>query len=165
MTSEQSFGYPSEWDDFARRNQAFLAGFLKLKEALDTAFVRGVSAATLADRAILFLGRLSVEDFMELICLAANGYGVGAMKLLRGLYERAVTAAYLEQHPEEVQHFLDFRFVSRYKALNAYVEGGTRDEKWVKKARDVGLTGYHTWSKKDFVAMAKSTGELGNLLA
>jgi len=111
------FGYSDEWREFKQRNPLFFEKFELLKAALDAASVRDATVITSADRAILFSGRLCIEDFMELLCLAANGYGIGAMKLLRGLYERAVTTSYLAEHPEEAQAFLDFRFVSRHKAL------------------------------------------------
>lgn len=185
MTENRVFGYPDEWRHFEQRNRAFFDGFPKLKDVLDAAFVRNASVSTSADKAILFLGRLCVEDFMELLCLAANGYGIGAMKLLRGLYERAVTASYLALYPEEAQSYLDFRFVSRHKTLQSYVEGGTRDAGWLEKASEARVKFdeikdqfevdnckkcgtkriNHTWSKNDFVAMAKKTGELGKLLA
>jgi hypothetical protein len=32
---------------------------------------------------------------VEILLLSANGYGIGAQKLVRGMYERAVTARYL----------------------------------------------------------------------
>ncbi len=40
---------------------------------------------------------------MEILLLAGNGYGVGAQKLLRGLYGAAVTARYISQHPEKAE--------------------------------------------------------------
>jgi hypothetical protein len=178
------FGYPEEWRAFQDRNRRFLEKFPTLKEALDTAYVRQTTVSTSADKAILFLGRLCIEDFMELLCLAANGYGIGAMKLLRGLYERAVTASYLALHPEDAQAFLEFRFISRHKALQAYLGGGTTDVRWKKRALEVAedyekvrerfrvtdckkcatTKVNHTWSALDFASMAKSTA-LGILLA
>jgi hypothetical protein len=184
MPNKQIFGYPDQWEDFEKRNAKFIERFPTLKRALDMAFVREFTTNTPADRAIYFLGRLCIEDFMELLCLAANGYGVGALKLLRGLYERVVTAAYLSKNPEEADLFLDFRFISRHKALQAYIAGGTPDKRWLDlaekkkddfervKARfevdDCKKCGTkrtnHTWSKIDFVSMAKKT-DLGKLLA
>ena len=41
------------------------------------------------------LGRMAVDDFSELVVLAGNGWGIGALKTLRGMYERIVTAASL----------------------------------------------------------------------
>ena len=134
MPNKQIFGYPDQWEDFEKRNAKFIERFPTLKRALDMAFVREFTTNTPADRAIYFLGRLCIEDFMELLCLAANGYGVGALKLLRGLYERVVTAAYLSKNPEEADLFLDFRFISRHKALQAYIAGGTPDKRWLDLA-------------------------------
>jgi hypothetical protein len=184
MPNKQTFGYPDQLEDFEERNAKFIDRFPKLKIALDMAFVREFTAATPADRTIHMLGRLCIEDFMELLCLAADGYGVGALKLLRGLYERVVTAAYLANNPDETDLFLDFRFVSRHKALQAYIQGGTPGQEWLDKAAKA-KTGFeavkarfevddckkcgtkrtnYTWSKLDFVSMAKTTG-IGKLLA
>jgi len=184
MVKKQTFGYPDQWEDFENRNNRFIQHFPTLKRALDAAFVRELTTMTPADRTIYLLGRLCIEDFMELLCLAANGYGIGAMKLLRGLYERVVIAAYLAKNPDETDLFLDFRFVSRHKALQAYIQGGTPGQKWLDRAEKA-QTDYenvkakfqvddckkcgtkrtnHTWSKLDFVSMAKTT-DLGRLLA
>ena len=40
--------------------------------------------------AALSLGRICVEEFNEILLLAGNGRGVGALKVLRGMFERAV---------------------------------------------------------------------------
>jgi hypothetical protein len=184
MSNTLIFGYPDQWEDFEKRNARFIASFPALKHALDVAFVREFTTTTPAETAIHFLGRLCIEDFMELICLAANGYGIGALKILRGLYERVVTASYLADNPDEADLFLDFRFVSRHKDLQAYLAGGTPDQKWLDQAekakkdfekvkekfevdncKECGTKRTnHTWCKFDFVSMAKRTA-LGKLLA
>src|SRR5271167_491232 len=51
------------------------------------------------DLIVYTLGRIAVDDFNELVVLAGNGRGVGALKILRGMYERIVTAAYVAQTP------------------------------------------------------------------
>lgn len=184
MDSKLVIGYPEEWQNFQERNGKFLEKFPCLLAALDAAFVRKTTVHSPADRAVFFLGRLCIEDFMEILCMAANGYGFGAMKLVRGLYERAITASYLSLHPNDAQGFLDWRFVSRHKTVQAYVRGGVPTEGWLKKSEEMRTT-YdkikaqyevddckkcgtkrinHTWSKLDFVSMAKSTGDLGMLL-
>jgi hypothetical protein len=43
-----------------------------------------------------------------IVLLATHGYGIGAMKLLRPLYERVVSALYLMDHPDEVRDFADY---------------------------------------------------------
>lgn len=53
-----------------------------------------------------------MEDFNEVLLLCGNGYGIGAEKLIRGMYERAVTLVYLHQHPEYADDFLDYHKVA-----------------------------------------------------
>jgi hypothetical protein len=184
MPNKLIFGYPDQWAEFEKRNIKFIEHYPALERALDMAFVREFKTNKLADLTVYFLGRLCIEDFMELLCLSANGYGVGALKLLRGLYERAVTAAYLAKNPDATDLFLDFRFISRHKALQAFIAGGTPDQEWLERAEEAQKDFMrikskfeiddcikcgtkrtnHTWSKLDFVSMAKTT-DLGMLLA
>jgi len=58
--------------------------------------------------AVFGLAHQAADDFYDVVLLATHGYGVGAQKLLRPLYERVVSALYLIEHPEEVQHFNDY---------------------------------------------------------
>jgi hypothetical protein len=59
----------------------------------------------------------SWREFDEILVLALNGYGSGAIKLLRALYERTVTTQYLMKHPEKVKQFKDFTHVHWHKLL------------------------------------------------
>jgi len=54
---------------------------------------------------------------MEILLLCGNGYGIGAQKLLRGLYERAVTARYIAMNPERVGDFIDFGKINLFKLI------------------------------------------------
>ena len=54
------------------------------------------------------LGETCRRDFLEIGFLAVNGYGIAAQKLLRGLYERAVTLEYIRQNPEKAERFVRF---------------------------------------------------------
>jgi hypothetical protein len=158
-----------------------------IEKALNAAFVRIHLESTLAQRTIYFLGSLIREEFMEILLLSANGYGIGAQKLVRGMYERAVTARYLYKHPEEADDFLAYKRVDDRKLMNA-----TRDcmpdvllspeqiEQIEKDFQDVkerfmirecsqpdckGRRLNYTWSKKDFVSMARESDDLYPLLS
>lgn len=63
---------------------------------------------------IFYLGRLCAEEFNEILLLAGNGYGIGAFKLLRGMYERSVTAYRLHLHPELIDDFLEYYWVAQH---------------------------------------------------
>ena len=66
-----------------------------------------------ADRVVFYLGRIAADDFSELLLLASNGYGFGALKILRGMYERVVTAAFISKNPAEVRHFFNDSAIKR----------------------------------------------------
>jgi len=181
---ELIFGIPAEWKAFGERHALFLQRFPHLKAALNTAFLRRGSSVDPIDRFVFFYGRLCCEDFFEVLLCCGNGYGTAALKLVRTLYERAVTLLYLHEHPDELQDFLDYHHVAQHKLLLSFQQ--TIDDKVVSEevATDVRqhyeevkdrfmITDCktcgtkrlnHTWNKLDLVAMAKKT-RLGEIVA
>lgn len=124
---------------------------------------------------IFYLGRLCAEDFNETLVLCANGYGYGASKLIRGMFERVVTGLFLHFHPDQTQDFMDFYWVTQRKEINnlrrhfgpeaiseelteqievKYLEVFERFEITVCKKCGTKRVN-HTWSKLDVVAMAR----------
>jgi hypothetical protein len=121
---------------------------------------------------------------MEILLLCGNGYGIGAQKLVRGMYERAVTARYLFKHPSEIDDYLAFHRVTDYKFLIAIqssmgdgvlsqeqAEKIKRDFEAVKtrfmvpdckKCKTARLN--HTWSRADVVSMARESEDLWRLI-
>jgi hypothetical protein len=156
---------------------------VNLEKALDVAFTRIHPTPTLLERTIYFLGRIVAEEFMEILMLCGNGYGIAAQKILRGMYERAVTARYLFQRPDQIENLVDFHKVSDYKFLKA-IEASmgeifTKEEAEkirqdfeaekarfmitnCKKCETTRLN--HTWSKLDIVSMARMNEDLWRLV-
>lgn len=159
---------------------------VNLERAINMAFVRTQNVESAADRFLYFCGALIAEDFMEIFLLSVNGYGAAALKLLRSMYEYTVTLKYLHEHPEEIQRFLDYNSVQMYKLMRpiqeTFGEGILSSEKTEdqrkkfeavkaefmvkscksKTCEEVRLS--HTWSKLDFVSMAKKAGDIGTLI-
>ena len=182
--SRLTFGDPKEWKDFEKRNLRFIQRYPQLQKAITIAFNRNTAFEEPIDKFIFMFGRLCVEDFSEIAVCCGNGYGHAGQKLLRGLYERAVTLRYLHEHPEEIEDFLDYYHVSQRKlkiacettmgadtftpeqAAEIENEFAAVKEKFMvtdcEKCGTKRLN--HTWSKLDFVAMAKKTS-LGILIA
>jgi len=178
------FGFEEEWREFGRRHAEFMRRFPNIEKAIELAFNRSWGSTELLDRTLYFLGRLVQEEFMEILLLCANGYGIGAQKLVRGMYERAVTASYLRQHPEEVNNFLAFHKVADHKLLKAVqstfgdslfteVQVQQIEQDFAKVKEQFMITGCkvcntrrlnHTWSKRDIVTMARMAGVLGSLI-
>lgn len=157
--------------------------FPNLKKIVETAFARGCSD-DFVDRIIFLLGRRCFEDFMEILVLAGNGYGIGALKILRSMYEVAITALYIHATPAEAENFYDYYWVAQHKLAQAVavtfgegalpkdkVEETTKMYNQVKNkflvttckkcgSKQVG----YSWSKLDFVSMAKAAGSLGEFV-
>jgi hypothetical protein len=188
-TSEQNeenrfiCGFEEEWKDFRTRNSVFFERLPNLIEALTTAFFLPTNFADRDDMFLFTYGRVCVEDFFEILLLCCNGYGYGAERLIRGLYERAVTLHYLHDHPAEIDDFIDFHLVSNRKLMIACRETmgsdmfsdeevarieaeyqQVKDKFEVTTCETCGTkrVGHH-WSKLDFVSMAKKTS-LGQLI-
>jgi hypothetical protein len=173
------YGYREEWSAFATRHSEFTRRFGNIEKALDAAFLRTHQTTELAERTVYFLGRLAVEEFMEILLLCGNGYGIGAQKLVRGMYERAVTARYLYKYPDEVENYLAFHRVTDHKFLLAIqstmghdvfskeqTEEIERDFKAVKAqfmvpdCKTCETTRLnHTWSRVDIVSMARMSDD------
>jgi Family of unknown function (DUF5677) len=174
------YGYPEEWAAFSQNHQEFLKRFTNIEKAIEVAFFRIHHTTQPIEKMIYFQGRLIVEEFMEILLLCGNGYGIGAHKLVRGMYERAVSARYLMEHPDEVDNFVDFHRVSDHKFLMAAEQSTGRtifkpehakkieeDYESVKgqfmipDCKVCGTTRMnHTWSKVDIVTMARVTKNL-----
>jgi len=112
------FGIPVEWEHFLQSNPKRTRAIQNLLDTCHKVFIRGGATDQPAVRMGFYLGRICVEEFNEILLLAGNGYGVGALKILRSMYERAVTSAYLLNNVDKGDLFMDFHFVHRYKAYN-----------------------------------------------
>jgi Family of unknown function (DUF5677) len=144
---------------------------------MDLAFQRKFSSKGPEERTIYSLGRMCAEEFYEITVLATNGYGFGALRLVRSLYERAVTLAFLSDSPDQVTAFLNYHAVAQFKLMKAIdesfgpgtlsveaVERTQRDYDEVRENYQVTLCAEcgtrrtnHTWHKLDVVSMAKKT--------
>jgi hypothetical protein len=66
-----------------------------------SAFGREYQPANRAEDIVFDIGQACRDDFGEVVMLTSHGLGSGGMKLLRGMFERAITAAYLIKNPEK----------------------------------------------------------------
>jgi len=68
------------------------------------------------------------EDFLEILFLCVNGYNNGAHKLLRGLYERAVTLEFIVRHPDKATRFKSYAAIQSHRGLVAALKTTTEEE-------------------------------------
>ncbi len=171
MTQKQPyFGISAEWEDFHRRHPLFAERFPRLVKALEIAFIRTFHSDGPLDRNIFFLGNLCREDFMEILLLCGNGYGIGGQKLLRGMFERAITARYMAMNPEKAEDFINFGSVNQHKLLVAIRESFGNDIISDEQAADT-VAGYKkfkdegrsSWTELDFVSMAREVSKISKV--
>jgi hypothetical protein len=112
-----TLGRPKEWEHFYSTNAKYAASINGLLQLAAKVFSPPEISQDQVKRVGFFLGRLCAEEFNEILLLAGNGYGVGAFKLLRGMYERAVTAAYIFRNPEQADVFVKYHDIHQHKAL------------------------------------------------
>ena len=184
MSDISGFGSRDEAKEFIERHRLFFDRFPNLKEALRVAFVREFATEANADKVVFYSGRLAVEDFNEMLVLSGNGYGAGALKLLRGMFERLVTAHYVHTHPTEADNFLDYFWVSQQKVLQVIKENFGADvlnkdlveevDTNYRRVKDKFMIPHcdecpkirlnHNWTRMDIVSMAKVDGMFGKYL-
>lgn len=162
-TPTVEFGRPDERENFINTHQGFFERLPNLQKALHVAFLRERAPFNIADTLISALSKLCVEDFSEILLLCSNGFGNGAMKSLRGMYEKLVNARYLRLYPDMAETFWDYHVVKLSK-----MGGGDILEKYDPDGRildsfKVSRTGgkqrlKSSWSDLDFVQMAVEVG-------
>jgi len=67
--------------------------------------------------AVFGLAHQAADDLYDVVLLGTHGYGIGAQKLIRPLYERVVSALYLIEHPDEVQDFNDYADIDAWHVI------------------------------------------------
>ena len=95
---------------------------MRLLDLTNKAFGRPYDIRSRAEDICFHLGEACRTDFLEILFLAVNGYGIGAQTLLRGLFERAVALEYIRRHPAKAERFVRFAAIQEYKASKAAVE-------------------------------------------
>lgn len=119
---EFHWGATPESDAFLDRNPNFYHAFRRLILLANKTFGREYRHKDHLQDIGFSLGETCRVDFLEIVFLAIHGYGIGALKLLRGLYERAVALAYMIKHPEKTERFVRYAAIQEYKVMLPAVE-------------------------------------------
>ncbi len=169
---------------FLERNPEFTEAFVELMNVSNQCFTHGKKPKDRQQDVCFSLAHACRQDFMEIVYLAVGGFGAGASKLLRGLYERAVTHAFIAKNPEKAESFVRFAGIQEYKLMTAGIRAVGEDafnevakpkttvaqiqsmyqtvkpEFQVTLCKGCGRTGTaFSWDKLDLVAMAHKSGE------
>lgn len=123
------FGNRTAWRKFNDDFPKFVEKHTSLQALRDKLFIRRVVPRHPVDYIVFGLGRVCIEDFEQALNLCGNGFGIGALQILRGMYERHVTAAYLAANPGDLEDFVNYHYVQQRKAIRHLEEAyrGDRD--------------------------------------
>lgn len=127
---EFAFGETKASEAFFDRHPAFYATFERLMELGNRVFGRASAPKSQLEDVGFGLGHTCREDFIELLLLATNGYGKGAFQLFRGLFERALTLAYLVKYPEKTERFVHYAAIQEHRVMVAALDSGITEEQW-----------------------------------
>jgi len=137
------FGFPEFWQKVHDSHDAFFQAAHKLEALANSILKAAEGKITEPSEYIVFiLARITVVGFNELIILAGNGAGPGAMKISRSMFESSTCAEYLRLNPAEVTDYLEFRHIlnwRRYQWLLANSPDPAK-EITVEKAKELVLS-------------------------
>lgn len=141
------FGDETEWDDFDRRNPEFAHRVGNLVHSIQVAFAT-LTLQEPVDKVLFHLNRLCAEDFNEILLLFLEYHKVSAYKLMNATIETLG-----DPFPPEQKKKIEAEFE---EAKPRFMITGCAEcgEKRLN----------HTWTKLDFVSMAKRCGALAKLL-
>ena len=168
MALGQIVGHPQEWAWLTKAHRQRLAYFHKLSALAGRILNESRTVKSVADRAVFSLGCLCWEDLNEAILLFGNGRGIGAMKIVRSLYEHTVTGQYISKRPEEAAAFERYLHIQEHKMVE-HLRRNHDVTTLFTKERLAGIEqafeevkdtyGRGSWSKKDLLTMANETGD------
>src|SRR3984957_7880829 len=121
-------GQSKNSDAFYERYPNFEPVFDKLMVLGNICFGRELKAKDWMERICFDLGHTCRDDFLEVFFMAIHGHGSAALKLLRGLYERAVTLAYIAKYPDKAEKFRNYAAIQEHKVLNTALQVVTEDQ-------------------------------------
>ncbi|HEY1528910.1 MAG TPA: DUF5677 domain-containing protein [Candidatus Angelobacter sp.] len=169
-------GYPDFWPTAFSAHQKFFEAAEKTERPINEIYSVGQTEPL--HKVLRHLTKMVCNSFSGLLILGVNGFGFDAMKLARGMFETALIAAYLKQHPEEFDDYMDFHWVTAMKR-HRYVVKHTPDllktirpeaireieENYARiaprfKDRNGKVRG--RWSKKSFAQIAEDLGVAEN---
>ncbi len=113
------FGETTGSHAFWERHPDIWPQFERLIALTNKCFGREYQPKSRAEHVVFDLGQACRDDFGEIIFLAVHGHGNGATKLLRGIFERAVTAAYLIKNSDKAERFVRFGAIQEHRAMES----------------------------------------------
>jgi hypothetical protein len=165
----------ADWASFKNEHPEFTKLYHKLFQLIAELVLESAPAAEDTPGVVICeLMSASLPDFDDILLLCSYDRHWGALKLLRGLFERTVTLKYLAQNPVEVDAFLAFDAVDwdavlmgieKTYGLSAGIEAregfkaeATAVREGFKKCKKCGHPKQTSWTPRSSVELAEKTG-------
>ncbi len=129
------FGSPDFWTVAHNAFPKFFEVAPRVQDALNGLTQRGYADVEPCHRVVLNLTLLTGVSMMELVTLAGNGLGHGAMKIARSMLEYAINAEYLRSFPGACDTFLLWHWVEQHKLLTYMGESDSDLRKHVSQEK------------------------------
>jgi len=168
---------PIDWATFTRESPEFPELYHKLFRANPQLVLDTTPAEhDMAGVVICELMIASMPDFDDILLLCSTDRHWGALKLLRGLFERTVTLKYLAQNPAEIEAFLAFDAVDWSVVLSGIekrhgIQAKEETKKRIQEAamdtrkrfkqepcKECGMRKQTSWTPRSSLELAQKTG-------
>jgi hypothetical protein len=116
------FGQTTKSDHFFREHPRFLPTFEHLLRISNAIFGRSYTPMNRLEDIGFGLGHTCRDDFVDIVFLSLHGHNDAATKLLRGLYERALSLAYMILDPPKAERFVRFAAIQEHRMLAAALQ-------------------------------------------
>jgi hypothetical protein len=116
VNSNIVLGSPDFWTKVHDANKEAFSAFERIENLANEAFSEADKKAEKDyEKAVYILTRITLFGLNDVILLAGNGSGAGAMKIVRSMFESSALAEYLRLNPNEAPDYIDFGKVIEWK--------------------------------------------------
>lgn len=115
LTQEVKFGHPEFWSRVVDEYPRFFAVHPRLVQSFNSLSQKPRPTLSLQEKVVLNLALLAGVAMEELVTLASNGLGMGAMKIARNLLELSINAEYLRMNETAVEDYVEWFWVEQHK--------------------------------------------------
>jgi len=111
------FAYQDFWPKFRTDFARLLQVLPNAQRAFASVADRGYENVQQHQHVILHLVTFCAMSMKEVMLLAGNGLGRGAIKIARGILEASINADYILKHPKQSEIYVDWIMVEQYRQL------------------------------------------------
>lgn len=105
------FGFPGVWHEVFKSYEQIFRAVDKLTELTGKVIDATAGCQEDVQQVLRALTQVNSGGMNDVLILAGNKRGSGAMKVARSMFEVSITAEYLEKNPKASHDYLDFTYV------------------------------------------------------